>query len=50
MLPSMVIFSADGPRVSKLGYPSTRKDDKGDDPSYGKTIWTNTGGTRYDTG
>ena len=28
----------------------TRKDDKGDQPSGGETIWTNTGTTRYGRG
>ena len=37
----------DGPRVSPLGDHTTRKYDKGDQPSGGETTWINTGATRY---
>ena len=40
----------DGPRVSPLGDPMTRKHDKGDQPSGGETTWTNAGGTRSGRG
>ena len=42
--------TTDGPRVSPLGDNTTRKDDKGDQPSGGETAWTNTGATRSGRG
>ena len=41
--------TTDGPRVSPLGDHMTRKD-KGDHPSGGETIWTNSGATRSGRG
>ena len=46
----MAGWETDGPRVSPLGNHITRKDDKGEQPSGGDTIWTNTGVTRYGGG
>ena len=36
--------------MSPLGDHMTRKDDKGDQSSYGETTWTNTGATRFGRG
>ena len=36
--------------MSPLGDLTTRRDDKGDQPSGGETTWTNTGATRYGRG
>ena len=38
--------TTDGPCVSPLVDHTTRKDDKGDQPTDEETTWTNTGGAR----
>ena len=42
--------TSDGPRVSPRGDHTTRKDDKGDQPSGGETTLTNTGATQSGRG
>ena len=41
------VNETDGPHVSPLGDHTTRKDDKGDQPSGGETNWANTGDTIF---